>query len=118
MQDQVGLEMLQVALQRGPTSLGGDVADESVNAGDGTDGVEVDPDDEGLLRAVLLGDLEPSSGSGTQVDDDSGFGQEVVLSVQMYQFAARSNRRGSARLSYMVVDDDGECWAYKDERAR
>jgi hypothetical protein len=80
-EDEIRLEMLQVALQRGPTCLSGNVADESVNTGNGSDGIEIDSDDEGLLRAVLLGDLKPTSGCGTQIDDDSRFGQEVVLSI-------------------------------------
>jgi hypothetical protein len=86
-EDEIRLEMLEVALQRGPTRLSSNIADESVNTGDGSDCIEINSDDEGLLRAVLLSDLEPTSGCGTQIDDDSRFGQEVVLSIQMNQFA-------------------------------
>lgn len=89
----------------------GDISDEGLTAGDGTDGVEIDTDDEGLLGTVFLSDLHPPSGGGTEIDDDAGFGEEVVLSVQMYQFAVKQ------RMSYMLSKKAGMS-AYKEDRAR
>lgn len=37
---------------------------------DRLDRVQIDTDEEGLLRAVFFGNLEPTTGSGTEIDDD------------------------------------------------
>ena len=67
---------------------------------DGLDGVQVDTDDEGAFRHVLFGYLEPTTGSGTQVDTAFGLAEEVIFAVQVDQLASLSVCYTGAAHSY------------------
>ena len=80
----VCLPVLHFSAESSPAALGGDILDEGDTPRDGLDRDQVDTDDDRVLLRHLLGrDLQPTSRSGTQIDDTFGRGEKVVFAVQL-----------------------------------
>lgn len=71
-QDEIGLPVVQVRTEELATLGSGNVGDKGGYVLKGFDRVEIDSDDEGAFRHVLFGDLQPSSGRGTEIDTAFG----------------------------------------------
>ena len=65
---QVGFPVMKMRAEDVATLRGGDIGDESRDMRQRFDRVKVDTDDQRALGHVLLGDLQPSTGRGTEID--------------------------------------------------
>lgn len=70
-------------LDGGSAALGGDVLLDGEGATYGSNGEEIDAEDEAADGDMSDGDLHPSSGGGAEVEDCAGGGEEAELGVEL-----------------------------------
>lgn len=83
--DSVGLPCLEMTSDDSACLVGGDVSLEGDCLGNGFDGSKIDTDNERLDGHRLSCDLQPRTGSGTQIDQTSRLLEEAELLVQLDQ---------------------------------
>jgi hypothetical protein len=67
----VGLPSLEMSTNDGASLVGGNIALESDCFWDGLDGGQINTNDQRLDGHGLCGDLQPTTGGGTQIDQTS-----------------------------------------------
>lgn len=82
-QHDIGFPVVHVLLELGSAVRCRNIGDKGCDMGQGSDGIQIDTDNQRSLWHVLFGDLKPTSRRSTQIDCTFRLGEKVIFPVEV-----------------------------------